>query len=172
MVKLLGACLVIFSTSAWGMLAAKEFRNQYCQMQHLQRIFYRLRSEILYSRAFLAEAFRNIAPYQEEPYSEWLFEMSCQMEKRQGIRLSEIWKIQTKRYLSNSGLPDAGMEKLIHLGEQMGSADIDMQVRILDLYLEEMEHMMEEMQMEQKTKIKLYHCMGVLSGLFISILLI
>lgn len=172
MIRFLGICLIISSTSAWGMLAAEQYRNQYRQLQYLQRLLYRLRSEILYSRAFLSEAFRNIAAYQEEPYSGWLLDMSCQLEQRQGIRLSAIWKMQTQKHLWDVGLPEIVREKLLHLGEQLGSADIDMQVRILDLYLGEMEHIMEDMRGEQKTRIKLYHCMGVMSGLLISILLI
>ncbi len=40
----------------------------------------------------------------------------------------------------------------IRLGGELGTIDIEMQVRTLDLYLEQMEQKMEDMRTEQKEK--------------------
>ena len=172
MIKVTGACLIIAATSLWGMLAAEHVRNQSVQMQYLKKLIYRLRSEILYARAFLSEAFRNIAGSSEGPYAGWLLSMSHDLECRQGVRLSEIWEMKTCQYLKSAGLPEPVYQRLLGLGGQLGNADVEMQIRILDLYLEELEHTMEEIRKEQRSKIKLYHCMGVMSGIFLTILLI
>ena len=172
MIKMAGASLIIAATSLWGMLAADRVRNQSAQMQYLKKIIYRLRSETLYARAFLSEAFRNIAETSEEPYSGWPLFMSQELEQRQGVRFSQVWETGTLQKLKTADLPEPVCQRLLGLGGQLGNADVEMQVRILDLFLEELEHTMEEMREEQKSKIKLYHCMGVMSGIFLTILLI
>ena len=47
-----------------------------------------------------------------------------------------------------------------------------MQIKTLDLYLEEIRLSMEEMREEMRTKIRLCHCLGVMSGIFITVLLL
>ena len=77
-----------------------------------------------------------------------------------------------RSYLGASGLPEEELDKLINLGGQLGVADIEMQVKTLDLYLEEMSLSMEEMRGGMKAKVRLCHCLGVMSGIFITVLLI
>ena len=64
------------------------------------------------------------------------------------------------------------LESLIRLGGELGTIDIEMQVRTLDLYLEQMEQKMEDMRTEQKEKIRLYQCIGVTGGVFLAIILL
>ena len=45
------------------------------------------------------------------------------------------------------------MESLIRLGSELGTIDIEMQVKTLDLYLEQMEQKMEDMRTEQKLSL-------------------
>ena len=47
-----------------------------------------------------------------------------------------------------------------------------MQVKILELYLTRLELSMEEMQGEMKSKVRLCHCLGIMSGILIVILLL
>lgn len=172
LIKIVGALLILGATSLGGIIAADKIRNQYEQMQYLQKIIYRLRSEILYARSYLGEAFRQIGLSSEEPYKGWLFALSEQMERRNGSTFTNIWEGKTREYLADSGLPNRTLDHLIRLGGQLGIADVGMQVKILDLYLEEMELAMEEVHEGMKTKIRLYHCLGVMSGIFVTVLLI
>ena len=70
------------------------------------------------------------------------------------------------------GIPQDMLESLIRLGGELGTIDIEMQVRTLDLYLEQMEQKMEDMRTEQKEKIRLYQCIGVTGGVFLAIILL
>lgn len=164
--------MILGATSLGGMTAADKVRNQYEQMQYLQRLIYRLRSEILYARSYLGEAFRQIGLSSEEPYQGWMFALSEQMERRTGSTFADIWEGKTKEYLADCSLPGSVLDRLIRLGGQLGMADVEMQVKILDLYLEELQLAMEEMREGMKSKIRLYHCLGVMSGIFVTVLLI
>lgn len=170
--KIAGAVLVIGSASLGGIAAAEGLRNQYRQMQYLQKVICRLKSEIRYSRSYLGEAFRQIGISSEDPYQSWLTGMAAQMERKNGQTFAEIWEKETKEKLAASALPQPIIGRLAHLGGQLGSADAEMQVKTLDFFLEELDRSLEEMYEEMKANIRLYHCLGVMSGIFVTVLLI
>ena len=92
MLKLAGSILIIGTGILAGMSAADRVRQQYEEMRELQTLLYALRSEILYARACLGEAFLKIGRDAGEPYRGWMMEMSRKMERRQDRMLSVIWK--------------------------------------------------------------------------------
>lgn len=167
-----GAVLVIIATSAWGITAAQKFQNQYEQLKYLQKIICLLRSEIRYARSYLGEAFSQIGRKAESPYKEWLLELCVRMEDRNGAVFEEIWEAGVLRYLKDAGLPKNTFGRLAAFGSQLGIADVEMQVKLLDLFREEIEQTMNEVQEEMRMKIRLCHCLGVMSGIFITILLV
>ena len=102
----------------------------------------------------------------------WLLSLYERLANRQGTSLAGIWEEETRRYLAETGIPQDMMESLIRLGSELGTIDIEMQVRTLDLYLEQMEQKMEDMRTEQKERIRLYQCVGVTGGIFLAIILL
>ena len=90
------------------------------------------------------EAFRHIGTSSREPYKGWLLEIYDRLEHKNRGTLEDIWEDTAREYLGASGLPEEELDKLINLGGQLGVADIEMQVKTLDLYLEEMSLSMEE----------------------------
>lgn len=102
----------------------------------------------------------------------WLLSLYERLENRQGTSLAGIWEEETRKYLAETGIPQDMTESLIRLGSELGTIDIEMQVRTLDLYLEQMEQKMEDMRTEQKERIRLYQCVGVTGGIFLAIILL
>ncbi len=172
MLKVIGSLIVIMTSACGGIVAAEHIRDQYEQMRYLQKLIYRIRSEIFYSRAYLGEAFQQIAVSSKEPYKSWMKQLAEQTERRTGGLFSIIWEENTRKYLADAGLPKDVLDRLSALGGQFGIADIEMQVRTLDLYLEELNLSMEEQHETMNSRIRLYRCLGVMSGIFVTILLI
>ena len=56
------------------------------------------------------------------------------------------------------------------LGQYLGYLDIDMQENTIALYLQELEQKIRLLQEEMPARQKLYQSMGILGGIFISIL--
>ena len=157
MLKLAGSLLIIGATTLWGMAAAEGLRDQYEQMRLLQSLLYALRSEILYARSYLEEAFAK---------------MSETMRRKTGIPFYQIWSGGIQEALQGSGLAQEEKDKLSEIGKRLGNADMEAQIRSLDLYLEELKKSMEEKREGMKTRIRLCHCLGVMSGIFLTILLV
>ena len=170
--KTMGGVLVIAATSMWGHTAAERVKNSYDQLQYLQKLLYLLRSEILYARSYLGEAFLQIGQKAKSPYREWLLGLCSQMEGERGGTFAEMWEVSTKAGLKDSGLLESELLRLAAFGSQLGIADAEMQVKLLDLYLDELRLTMDELREEMRTKIRICHCLGVMSGIFITVLLI
>lgn len=164
--------MVILAGSGWGMLQAAKIEECYRQMRYLRKLIFRIRSEIRYSRQVLPEAFLSVGSESEEPYKMWLLALYERLMNRQGTSLAKIWEEETKSHLAGTGIPQDMFESLLRLGSELGTIDIEMQVRTLDLYLEQMEQRMEDMRTQQKEKIRLYQCIGVTGGIFLAIILL
>ena len=163
--------MIVGTTSVWGITKAEKVKNQLENMKYLQRIISLIQSEIRYSRAFLGEIFANIGQGVKEPYKSWLLEMSDRVNEFSGERFEDIWKSSVHRNLKVLNLPEQEVESLKSLGNQLGYADIQIQMRLLDLYQEHLERTIREVHGEVQMKVRLYHCLGVMSGLFVAVLL-
>lgn len=172
MLKAAGSILIIAATTLWGMRAAERVREQYEQMRLLQSVLYALRGEILYARSYLGEAFAKIGSSSPEPYRKWLTEISRAMDQKSGMPFWKIWEDGIRLHLKDSGLPERDRCRLEELGRHLGNTDLESQLRSMDLYLNELGKSMEEKREGMKTRVRLCHCLGVMSGIFIAILLI
>ena len=163
--------MIVGTTSIWGITKAEKVKNQLETMKYLQRIISLLQSEIRYSRAFLGEIFENIGQGVKEPYKSWLFQMSEKVNEFTGERFEDIWKDSVQKNLKVLDFPEQELESLKSLGNQLGYADIQIQMRLLDLYQEHLERTIREVHEQVRMRVRLYHCLGVMSGLFVSVLL-
>ena len=163
--------MIIGMTSIWGIMKAENMKRQLENMKELQRIISMIQSEIRYSQAFLGEIFENIGQGVREPFRSWLLEMSRQTNSFIGKSLGDIWQSSVEINLDAFGFPVYIFESLKQLGNQLGYADVQVQMRLMDLYQEHLERTIREMHDQVQTKVRLYHCLGVMSGLFVAVLL-
>lgn len=142
------------------------------QMESLRQLLLKLQSEIRYARTPLGEIFFSIGRAAKEPYRTWLLEMSRRMEERDGSTFPEIWEQGAMEFLTDTGLPEGELAKLAEFGRQLGSADMELQVRAAELYLAQLSLSMSELRGELGPKVKLYRCLGVMSGMLITVMLL
>lgn len=172
MIRVAGCFFVIGATTLWGMDKSKRLKSQYEHMKYLQRIICLLKSEIRYSRSFLGEIFYQIGQSVEEPYRTWLFDLTEKTKNHSAESFEEIWRESIDTYLKEIQFSAYEMETLKALGSQIGFADVEVQLKLLDIYLEHLQKSMEELRDEIQTKTKIYHCLGVMSGILVSVLLL
>ena len=164
--------LIILATSIWGMCQAWKIEECYRQMCYLRKLIFRLRSELQYSRQMLPEAVLLTGKDAKEPYRSWLLSLYNRLRNREGTSLSMIWEEELKKYLIHTELPEEILESIGRLGSDLGTIDLQMQIRTLDLYIENMEQRMEELRTTEKERIRLYKCIGVTTGVFLTIILL
>lgn len=172
MLKAAGCMLVVSATTMLGMKQAKDVQEAYRQMQILERLFHRIISEISYRRSYLGEIFSYVGREMEEPYKKWLVDLGGSLERRNDGTFESIWKCSIRRSLSDTRLPEKEVDRLMELGASLGLADMEYQRRTLELYLGQLRETMEEVREGMRTKVRLCHCLGVMSGMLLAVLLL
>lgn len=171
MLKITGGILVICAASLLGMERAERLREQYRQTEYLRQLFLQIQSEIRYARSPLGEIYSYIGRNAGMPYGAWLLELGERLKKRDGGSFVCIWKTSIGECLKASALTQTELLRLLELGERLGTADVQFQVNAIELYLTQLAGSIDEMRREMKTKVRLYHCLGVMSGMLIVTLL-
>jgi len=172
MLKAAGSILIIGATTLYGIKRAQELKEQYVQMEYLQQLFYRIQSEIRYARSPLGEIFLYVGGNAREPYRTWLLGVGNRMQERNGGTFADLWETSIRGQLSPQSLPGTELQRLIELGGRLGLMDLEMQVKTLDLYLLQLSRSMEEAREGMREKVRLCHCLGVMSGMLIVTLLL
>ncbi len=172
MLRAAGSFFIIAATTFLGESRASELRGQYRQLERLRQLVCRIQSEVRYARSPLEEIFRMIAGTTKEPYQTWLLSLAANMCIRNGETFAGLWETSVRENLEGAGLPAEEIVRLKELGAGLGTQDVQMQIRVLELYLMQLSTAMEEIREGMKTKIKLYHCLGFMSGMLIVILLL
>ena len=108
----------------------------------------------------------------KEPYGRWLSEMADRMGRKDGGNLVEIWSQEVGTHLKENMIPEEERQRLMELGGFLGHADIDMQIRYLDRYLEELADAIKKRQSMLGEKKKLYRSLGMIGGILIAVMLI
>lgn len=170
--KGIGVILILLGTSGIGYLAAADLKRHLNDLKWLRRILLLLREEITYTHTPLGEAFFHISGKVKAPYGLFLAQVSEQLLGRAGSSFSEIWSCAVEERLHATKLTRGELEELKDFGNSIGYLGGHAQEGAIDLYLEQLQVEMQEVREGMAAKQKLCGCLGVMSGIFITILLI
>ena len=157
MLKLTGAALVIFSCAAIGYRKSLNYSRRLRQLEEIQKMLYFLLGEITYRKEALPEAMMRVAEKTRSPLSEFL---------------REIFSQSAEKYLKESSLTKNDLEEFIRLGEDLGYMDITMQENTIHLYLEALKGEIARTEKEAPAKKKMYQALGLMTGIFLAVMLI
>ena len=91
--------------------------------------------------------------------------------ERESRTLGQIWKQELEPYLEESLLQEEG-NLLLPLGQELGTLDLEAQVRSLRQCLEQWHRHMEELQTQEKIHSRLCRGLGMSIGVFFAIMLL
>lgn len=178
MIRWIGAIFVVFATSYAGYEYSQNLQKRIQQLNGLKKIFTDLYSDVEYGACTLLESFSRIGERQENLYRDFLQRVCSGMKKdedpkeKNGIPFHLIFSEAIMTQLSESALTDSDRNSLIQLGKQLGNNQRNGQLRILQLYLQELEQEMKELEKTKQEKQKIGRILGVSSGVLIVILLL
>lgn len=176
--RLLGAILVILSTSYIGYEYSKNIQKRIQQLESLRRIVTDLFSDVEYGACTLFESFSRIGAKQDILFQGFLEKVCSGMQNTNGytdgsgMPFSVIFAEAITSELCNSALTKEDKNSLEQLGKQLGNNQKKGQLRILHLYLQELEGKLVELEKTKKEKQKMGQMFGVTSGILIVILLL
>lgn len=172
MSKILGIIFIITSTSGMGMLYSNKIKYRLKELKELKSMVLLLRGDIRYAKTPLPEAISALGKRSTGNFKSFFTEISKQLKELSGVRFADVWKGSMTSKLVNTNLQKGDKDHLTRLGEQLGYLDKNMQLNTLDLYIEQLDEDIEEIMATMKEKTYLYNSMGVMVGIFISIIML
>lgn len=170
--KIVGAILTISSCTALGFYFSTEMNTRLKQLRELIKYITILRGDIRYANTPLPEAMENLARRSPGFFQEFLMGVTKMLYESGKGTFGSIWQVNVENCLNESSLTKTDKEQLIHFGENLGYLDKEMQVNTIDLYLHELEEETKELTNVAKERGRLYNLLGIMAGIFITIVMI
>lgn len=137
-----------------------------------KRILTLMKGEIRYGITPIGEACSHISEKTTGVFKEFLSEIALQIQKKSKQSFPEIWKQTIENVLPKCYFSENEWEQLKQIGTSLGYMDVDMQLKSLDLMMEQVERSLVEARMKQEKDGKIYQTLGVGIGLMLAIVLI
>lgn len=170
--KMAGAAMVVAGTSGYGVWMAGNYQNRLSLLEQLRKMIFLLKGQILYANAPLPEALEAVGERTEGVLSDWMLQVSKRLEEQQGEPFCQIWREEVGRLDADAALAKTDRQSLAALGEHLGFLDCEMQERNLLLYLEQLDLVIGELRSHRQERCRLYTSLGVMSGMFLAVLLL
>ena len=171
MIKVIGICLVIGASSGIGYLMSLSLTKRHQQLKTIRRLLLFLKGEISYGKSTLPEALDQIGQKLPEPFHLFLTEVARKACQYDGRTFQELFAEGVDEHLSSSSLTPKDKESLKQIGQYLGYLDIAMQISTLELYQQELELELKEIEATIPAKKRIYQSLGVMGGLFLAIAL-
>lgn len=171
-IKILGCILIISSSAGMGFFFSGELKNRIGDLKELKKLIFLLRGDIRYAKTPLPEAVQAMAIRHEGKYKHFLTVIAQRLNELGGISFCSIWKSAVDKDLEKTSLSKKDLEGLAMLGENLGYLDMDMQINTLDLYISQIEEEIVDLSRNVKEKSYLYNSLGILGGIFITLIML
>jgi stage III sporulation protein AB len=155
-----------------GFYFSNELKCRLDDIKELRKLIVLLRGDIRYGSTPLPEAISAIARRHEGSFKDFFTKLSERLSEHSGITFSQVWKEAVDSQLIKTSLNKRDKSQLIQFGDNLGYLDKEMQMNTLELFLAQMEDEIKEITITAKEKAYLYNTLGIMAGIFISIIMI
>ena len=169
--KLTGSFLVICSCGALGLWKAAQWREHLRMLEQLKKMVLMLRGEILYGHTPLGEAFGQVGRRTEGILGDLFTGTEDRIRCRQGELFAVIWREEVEKRKKDMFLSERELQELCAFGEHLGYLDLEMQEHTVSLYLEQLDMSIGFYREHEREQSRLYTSLGIMGGLFLSIMM-
>lgn len=168
--KLIGAALLTLGTTGLGFFYKRTGYERIRELEQMIWFFYYLESEISYHKAELARICRRGGERQKGAVGEMLSSVARRMEGDEGAVFGRIWREEGAALMGKSRMKKEDIEILLEFAEGE-FADSRMQLMQAQLCRDKLEEKRKSLSADAASKSRVCVCMGVMTGLVISIIL-
>lgn len=168
--KLAGSFLVIVVSLLYGWKVKEELKSHVDQLVGMKEMLLMLQGEISYARTPLKEAFWQMSSQGKEPFAAFLKKAVEEMDGNEES-IGKFWGRLVEE-AENFSFSQEEKELLKRVGENFGYLDTQMQLKNLELYLGQVDALIQKAQKELKDRQKVASVVSLMCGLFLVILLI
>lgn len=171
-IKFLGVICVVIAGAGLGFEAVSRFKNRLKQLETLKHMIIHLKGEILYANSPLAEAFERTGRRSPGAAGTLFEQVAKDLKQETGEPFPGIWREWAGKFGKEQHLGAQEREQLLRFGEHLGYLDREMQEKTLLCYLEDLEYSIHLLQKEEPEKCRLFMSLGLMSGLFLAVVMV
>lgn len=172
MLKLIGAVLILFSTTLTGFRVARRYAERPRQIRQLRQALSLLETDIAYGSRTLVDAFALIARREREPIAS-LFSICVRyLETLDGASTYQCWKKAVEETWPHTAMKTPEREVMVDFGKNLGLSDRQDQLQHVKMVIANLEVEESHARDEQVRYEKMCKTLGFLSGALLVILMI
>lgn len=169
--KIAGAVLVVCSSACLGLQRAERWKKHRENLEELRRMILLLRGQILYARGTLEEALEQTGKKSEGAVAQMFKKTAKQLGRQDGRAFYEIWQEEVERCWRELLLTPEECREWKEFGRHLGYLDLEMQEKNVQLYLEQLDLAIQFYREHEREQIKLSVSLGVMGGLFLTVMM-
>ena len=173
--KIIGGLCIIGATTLYGRGLAGEYTCRLDSLKALKRAFNVLKGELRYGVETLPAAFMHVGErcsLGDEDVRDFFWAVGGRLADDTGKRLKAVWEEEAKKLAAATHLNGAECDRLIQVSECLGYLDLTQQVSNIELYMDELEEDIQILSEKYADTCKMYTSLGVMAGLFLTIILV
>ncbi len=167
LIKLIGMLIITASTTLTGIYASNQLLERKKRIQVMILMIDRVASLIEFRALKTGDILQTIAS--DNSFESLGFLKTAYELHKQGSSFYQSWN---QAVLSDDTCGEEEKQQLITLGNSLGTSNIKGQLSMLKIYRQNMENIFNTFSQESMNKGKLYRSLGILAGVFISVMLV
>ena len=170
--RVIACALIVAGCTYLGMVFAARSKKRVAQLGEFKRALNQLEFDIDFLNITLAESFEKLANNSEETLRKVFSQIASSVRKNRCQNLAIVWKYAIQKYKDEIFLTDDEINIIIDFSKNLGSGDREKEKNNIKLAIMRLSVAEGEAREETNKNAKMYRGLGVLSGVFIVILLI
>ena len=171
LLKITGMIILVITGGLFGYSLCDDYLERMNCLEAIKKVLIRLRGEIKHNNSSVCEALENIEVDNQKIMN--FIKNVIRNYRGEGQSLWEAWEKSTKSCFEKASKLNWEEIKIIKdFGRNLGITDRETQLKNIDECVRELDGCILTLKKEKKEKCKLYKTLGVLSGLFIAIVLL
>lgn len=172
MQRLIGGILILTATGGAGYVYGRELKRYLETMLYFRYVMSLIKGEIAYTHAPLPEVFAEVAGRVKEPYALWLKRTAKETMKREEYGFARMWNRCVDKYLAALSLKYEHSILVKEPGTFLGSLEKDTLDHAMQMYLNRIDLEIEKLREGLAAKTRVSGCLGVMSGIFLIVILL
>ncbi|SET61407.1 stage III sporulation protein AB [Salinibacillus kushneri] len=169
--KWIGAMLFLLATTQIGFDIAKRLSDRPKQIRQLKNALQILEAEIVYGQTAIHDVFRQLSKQMPQPLAHFFEALHDKLTISQ-TTLYDIWNPTLKKFWKQTAMKKNEQEIMDQFGKTLGQHDFTQQQKHIQLALTHLDRELENAEEEKYRYGRMAKSLGVLTGLFVILLLI
>lgn len=171
--KFVGVIILVISSALYGFSLGDAYLTRIRNLKELHKNMILLDGELMYNKTPLRMAMKKMALRTDSLYSDFFNYIANAMEDDYSLEVTDAWEEAVNAIIHEKYcFQEKDIVKLKEFGKSIGNRDDNTRKASFENYFLELSIDIEEAVKEKDNKVTIYRTMGIMAGMFISIIIV